>query len=386
MKILSNGQIQIEQGDTLSNIYGANWQQQSGYTGDPTKLQVGTILPAPSAGTQSYSNTPIVTSETERINAEIAKLRQQIEETTGKVANAKKYLELYPGATSTSQIPDWALNAKSPEDVAAQITPERIKELERTAFQPPAKTAQNLWDEAYNKSKLPGLETTIAKTKNDLYSAEGKINENPWYSESGRVGQVRKLYDIAQKDISNLTDQYNAELDKVKFQVTSAQAQQQAVTTAQQKELDYLIKKRVPESQWPENSPETYKEWMLAGGEKGTGMKYADYVKKRTTTKTNYPTSYDEWQLAGGEKGTGKTYNEWLTSSKTKNVLSQTQLNKLAALGVPSTVALDIQEALNSGYSVDQIKQGITNSKGNPKWVDTVVKEIGSAPTFTFQQ
>ena len=47
-KYIGNGRIQIEPGDTLWTIYGPNWQQLSGYTGDPRTLQVGTQLPAPS--------------------------------------------------------------------------------------------------------------------------------------------------------------------------------------------------------------------------------------------------------------------------------------------------------------------------------------------------
>lgn len=49
MKTLPDGRIQVEAGDTLSGIYGSNWQKASGYTGDPTKLAVGTVLPAKSA-------------------------------------------------------------------------------------------------------------------------------------------------------------------------------------------------------------------------------------------------------------------------------------------------------------------------------------------------
>jgi len=45
-KILPDGRIQVESGDTLSGIYGSNWKELSGFTGDPTKLQVGTTLPA----------------------------------------------------------------------------------------------------------------------------------------------------------------------------------------------------------------------------------------------------------------------------------------------------------------------------------------------------
>ena len=48
MKILSDGRIQVESGDTLSGIYGSNWKTLSGYIGDPTKLQIGTILPSKS--------------------------------------------------------------------------------------------------------------------------------------------------------------------------------------------------------------------------------------------------------------------------------------------------------------------------------------------------
>ena len=37
----------VQPGDTLWGIYGPNWKQLSGYTGDPTQLQIGTVLPAP---------------------------------------------------------------------------------------------------------------------------------------------------------------------------------------------------------------------------------------------------------------------------------------------------------------------------------------------------
>lgn len=42
-----NGTISITPGDTLSQIYGNNWRQLSGYQGDPRQLQVGATLPAP---------------------------------------------------------------------------------------------------------------------------------------------------------------------------------------------------------------------------------------------------------------------------------------------------------------------------------------------------
>lgn len=56
---LANGQIQIEAGDRLYDIYGSNWRQLSGYTGDPTKLQIGTVLNSP---TQSINPVTPTTS------------------------------------------------------------------------------------------------------------------------------------------------------------------------------------------------------------------------------------------------------------------------------------------------------------------------------------
>lgn len=43
----SDGSITVQSGDTLSGIYGSDWQTASGYTGNPSSLPVGTVLPAP---------------------------------------------------------------------------------------------------------------------------------------------------------------------------------------------------------------------------------------------------------------------------------------------------------------------------------------------------
>lgn len=42
-----NGTYTVKSGDTLSSIYGSDWKNLSGYSGDPTKLQVGQVLKAP---------------------------------------------------------------------------------------------------------------------------------------------------------------------------------------------------------------------------------------------------------------------------------------------------------------------------------------------------
>lgn len=52
--------ITVKPGQTLQGIYGNDWQKLSGYKGDPTKLAVGTVLPAPGSSTRSnFTQTPI---------------------------------------------------------------------------------------------------------------------------------------------------------------------------------------------------------------------------------------------------------------------------------------------------------------------------------------
>lgn len=56
-----NGKIVVEQGDTLWGIYGPNWKQMSGFVGDATRLQPGTVLPSMNGntpGTPQMSQTP----------------------------------------------------------------------------------------------------------------------------------------------------------------------------------------------------------------------------------------------------------------------------------------------------------------------------------------
>jgi LysM repeat protein len=54
----TQGNYTVKAGDTLESIYGANWKALSGYTGDPTKLPVGTVLPAPPTSTVNPNPTP----------------------------------------------------------------------------------------------------------------------------------------------------------------------------------------------------------------------------------------------------------------------------------------------------------------------------------------
>ena len=84
---LKDKRIKVEAGDTLSGIYGSDWKNLSGYTGDPTKLQIGTILPTKpdttittdvlsggnntvDIGSPVVSPTPIIPNDTQTVATE----------------------------------------------------------------------------------------------------------------------------------------------------------------------------------------------------------------------------------------------------------------------------------------------------------------------------
>ena len=272
---------------------GARWREI--YQGDPAKLQIGTTLnipdntnvAPPTGGTTPQYQYQPPASKTDAEKQELAKLQKELQD---KLALMEKVKAAH--IKPDQEIPDWVTNASSPEDVEKQWTQKRIQELEGTAFDP-GKTFQDIWDTEYKKSKLPDLEKNINKTKSDLTKAEGTINENPWLSEAGRVGRVKKLYDMAQEKIKNLTDQYNDELARVKFAVegqTNAAANKNNMAI---KELDYLTKKNIPQAQWAASSPTSYKEYILAGGKKGTGKSYADWLEATASQSGNGKIKYN---------------------------------------------------------------------------------------------
>ena len=91
-----------------------------------------------------------------------------------------------------------------------------------------------------------------------------------------------------------------------------------------------------------------------------------DVLAKSEATTTNFPTSFEEWILAGGEEGTGKTYAEFITK-RDSTLLSPTEAEKL---GVPygttqeeaaNKIATDnaLQQAKDSGMTREQIEARI---------------------------
>lgn len=192
-----------------------------------------------------------------KLKEDISRVTKQLTEKQREYEKVKVWLEEHPEARPDIEIPSWVLEAATPEEAKELIKPKRIAELERIAFAPPPRSFEEIFEEAYKaagietlKKKIEDIDTKILETTRKLHEGEARIQENPWLSEAGRVGRIRRLYEMAKKDIDLLLEERKMEAERYKTGLEQAQKtaewtlkaweKQQAV---RQKELEYLIKK-----------------------------------------------------------------------------------------------------------------------------------------------
>jgi hypothetical protein len=110
------------------------------------------------------------------------------------------------------------------------------------AFAAPSQTTQDFFSSAYSAAGLDKLTSSITEKKNKLTQALGVVNDNPWYDEAFRRGEAARLQDLAQGDISNLTDEYNLRLGHVKDLLTNYSTDLAQEEKMRQAQLAYLEK------------------------------------------------------------------------------------------------------------------------------------------------
>jgi hypothetical protein len=150
-----------------------------------------------------------------------------------------------------------------------------IADLENKVFAMPSQNTEQLYGAKYSelglsdlKSKIADLENQINVKKNALNEAIGKVSENPWLDEASRVGRVKRLTELANADISNISGQYenmrdlySSGIDEINNYVIRSSTDFNNEKANNASKLDYLLKKAEEQikSTQTENASKVYR-------------------------------------------------------------------------------------------------------------------------------
>lgn len=178
----------VKAGDTLYGLYGPNWKTLSGYTGDPTKLQIGTQLPdLPIKQSGATYTTSLITNPT----------------TTIKTANP---VSLTPDTSSNqATLANWTAQQDQYQGLIDSIT----KQTE---------AAQKSTQENQKWYQVNKPETVdVNQIRSDAFSQAG-IDPNVYYAD-------RKA-DLA--ELQSLNDQYTTLEEQKQMEIAAIEAQPMA--------------------------------------------------------------------------------------------------------------------------------------------------------------
>jgi LysM repeat protein len=248
---VNTGAHTVVAGDTLGAIASKNGmtvaqlQALNPSITDPNKIVVGQTInlgKATTPVTPTTPTTPTLTPEQQlsQTNTDLAK----------KAGEAGLSVAEYQNLMNSQ-------NAVSKEDSDRIAKELGITALEGTVFAKPSQSSQTMYQNAYDtagladvKTKISALMDEIAKDRSQLTDATGAIDENPFLTETSRVGRGKRLLDQAEAKINNKLEQvkqlqtvYDQGVGEINAMVTRNQndfGTNQALDTAK---LNYLVAK-----------------------------------------------------------------------------------------------------------------------------------------------
>jgi len=242
----------------------------------------------------------------------------------------------------------------------------------------PTKTETDLYNDAYSAAGLDALSNTIAGKQNDLATAQGNIDDNPWLDEADRVGRQKTVTDLANADIKNYQDEYNTKLKSVEDLVTRETADQTASTAANKAKLanlesqaKALAASNTTSAKTAAAAPKTIK-----GGATGATYQWdatTGQFKEILPGPTPKPST-------GGAKtpvppasptGTGSQFSNFNYTAK--------QLGTLNSMGLSQSDANGILQDIKSGQTLNNIRNQMTAGGLNPGLLDTIMLYVDPA-------
>lgn len=257
--VTGGGSYSVKAGDSLSKIAQANGmtlaqllERNPQYKTNPNLVQIGATLNL--GGTSNPAPTPQVNGNPVNPQAPVVdpalKAQQDAQALAEKAGRAGYTPDQYQQLLQSQ-------NTVTKEESDAIAKELGIPTVEGELFKKPTQTSQQLFDSAYStaglgeiKLKINALNDEIAKERSLLTDAVGTIDENPFLTESSRVGRGKRILDQAEQKINNKLSQiksyqdlYDSGLTEVNNIVTRNQNDFSTDQTINTAKLNYLQKK-----------------------------------------------------------------------------------------------------------------------------------------------
>lgn len=257
--VAGGGSYSVKAGDSLSKIAQANGmtlaqllEKNPQYKTNPNLVQIGATLNL--GGTSNPAPTVVNPQGLPNGGAPIVdpalKAKQDAQSLAEQAGRAGYTPDQYQALLQSQ-------NTVSKEESDAIARELGIPTVEGELFKKPTQTSQQLFDSAYStaglgdiKIKINALNDEIAKERSLLTDAVGTIDENPFLTESSRVGRGKRILDQAEQKINNKLSQiksyqdlYDAGLTEVNNIVTRNQNDFSTDQTINTAKLNYLQKK-----------------------------------------------------------------------------------------------------------------------------------------------
>jgi LysM repeat protein/transcriptional regulator with XRE-family HTH domain len=148
-------------------------------------------------------------------------------------------------------------NSVSKEETDAIAKELGITALEGEVFKKPKESTQKMFDTAYKtagladiKKQIETINADIDKDRADLAEATGQIDENPFLTETSRVGRGKRVLDQAETKINNklaqaktLQDLYDSGIGEITKMIERDKEDFGINQAIDQAKLNYLVKK-----------------------------------------------------------------------------------------------------------------------------------------------
>jgi hypothetical protein len=290
-----------------------------------------------------------------------------------------------------------------------------ITNLEESAFQLPERTFEQIYTQAYNqaelgnvKTKLTEAQTELDKATADYNSGVAEINRNPWKSEAGRVGSVRRITDEYEKTatrlqakITTLTNTYERGVEDAKDVATRTLGELEKGITLDQQKLEYLVKRAEADieaeklTEKEQFTKELYRYYpkFVANLQKSAEWGEAYFDKTGNLVQKNSKTG--EIKIITKKSTTDETgkesvfdYNFGVKNLKNQKIpvaplnkdgsMAQAYRKKILDAGLDTAIIDWLWEAIIDGNSFEDIRQEIRKNNVDPAILDIFIQALQS--------